>query len=192
MLSASAALDLVTILLGGVPQAFGFMVYHINGILKHAIGSPNVIAKILLGHLQSQLKFEPALSDGLQKHVNEDEIKIFTNTPFDENNKDAEVYLHNLINKLDKGCVVTDTAAAFLAHGSNNLAPVTLYDYPQINHFANAIPEFTNMMVSTNLLASHKTSVKPTASGKTSQGSKRSAERATKPPFDKVENLKRK
>ena len=117
--------------------------------------------------------------------------KIFTNAPFDESNKDAEVYLHNLINKLDKGCVATDTGAAFLAQGSNSIASVTLYDYPQIKHFANAIPEFTNMMVTTNLLASHKTSVKPTASGKTSQGSKRSAERDTKPPFDKAESQKK-
>ena len=191
MLSAAAALDLVTILLGGVPQAFGLMIYHSNGIVKHAIASPNVLAKVLLGHLQSQLKFEPGICEGLQKHVNEDEIKAFLNTPFDENNKEAEVYLANLIKTFEKGMVATDTATAYRAQGSSVTAPILLYEYPTVNHFMNAIPEFTNLVVTTNLYASHRPSVKPAVLGKPPHGPKRSAEKDTKQQFDKTDAQKK-
>ena len=46
-------------------------------------------------------------------------------------------------------------------------------------------------MVTTNLFASHRQSVKPTASGKASQGSKRSAEKDTKPTYDKADAQKK-
>ena len=79
MQDAANALDYVAILLGGKPKAFGLMTYVKGSIEKHAIGSREVLAKILLGHIQTQLKFEP----GHCKFLDEDAIKGFANQDFD-------------------------------------------------------------------------------------------------------------
>ena len=147
MLAAAQALDNIVVVSDGDPKLFGLATYMDNGIEKHAIGAPDVMARFLLCQVSTQLQFRPEISQTLKQLIIESEITDLakTGSPYDGS---ASAYLDSLISKLEYKKVDSTIPADANGNKQNVLWP-----YPHITSYSDQCPDLYSSEFHTNLYA---------------------------------------
>ena len=163
MLAAAQALDNIVVVNGGDPKLFGQATYIENGIEKHAMGAPDVLARFLLCQISTQLQFRSEIPQALKQLVIESEITNLANigSPYDGS---ASTYLDVLISKLEYSKV--DSTIPVDATG---VKPLVLWPYPHVTSYTDQCPDLYQSDYHTNLYAAADWNTKSMSAAKPSK-----------------------